>query len=285
MDRALCILEALADNAEPITLSDLSAKVGLNISTVHRLLATMAEHDFVQQEPETNCYKLGLKVFKIGNAALYDLDLRALARPFLRELVRLCNETVNLVVLDGQEVVYIDQVESTNIVKMIARIGERGPAHATAAGKMLLAGLPARELERLLQDLLLPRLTDKTIASIPELLQELDIIRRRLFFRPRRHGRSTLTAAAPVFNHEGRVIAAISVSGPSMRVTPEMVENVLVPLVTKAAEAVSHEIGFRGVTRMVEETVRPRGLPVAFVSGISTADQKSRHRLTGTGRY
>lgn len=252
VDRALCILEALADNAEPITLSDLSAKVGLNISTVHRLLATMAEHDFVQQEPETNCYKLGLKVFKIGNAALYDLDLRALARPFLRELVRLCNETVNLVVLDGQEVVYIDQVESSNIVKMIARIGGRGPAHATAAGKMLMAGLPARELERLLQDLPLPRLTDKTIASIPELLQELDIIRQAGYSLDLGGTEEHVNCvAAPVFNHEGRVIAAISVSGPSMRVTPEMVENVLVPLVTKAAEAVSHEIGFRGVTRMV----------------------------------
>jgi len=252
VDRALSILETLADNAHPMTLSDLSVKVGLNISTVHRLLATLAEHDFVQQEPETNNYKLGLKVFKIGNAALYDLDLRALARPYLRELVRLCNETVNLVVLDGREVVYIDQVESTNIVKMIAQIGGRGPVHTTAAGKVLLAGLPPRELERLLRDLPLPRLTEKTITTKQELLAELDSIRQAGYSLDLGGTEDHVNcAAAPVFNHEGRVIAAVSISGPSTRVTPEMVKEEMVPLVTKAAQAVSFEIGFRGAGRMV----------------------------------
>lgn len=244
VDRALILLEALARAEGPVSLSALSAEVGLHISTVHRLLNTLARRGFVEQEPYQGRYRLGLKLFEIGHRALYSLDIRAVARPFMRQLVEEFNETANLAVLDGTEVVYIDQVESKNMVKMMARPGTRGPAYCTGAGKVLLAYLPPSQLEKVLSSLNLEPYTPMTITDVGRLKQELEAVRQQGFAIDREElEEGVRCVAAPIRNHEQRVVAALSVSGPSNRLTEELIRERLVEAVCRAARVISEALG------------------------------------------
>lgn len=244
VDRALSILEALARAEGPVMLSALSAELGLHISTVHRLLNTLARRGFVEQEPYQGRYRLGLKLFEIGNRALYSLDIRAIARPYLRQLVEEFNETANLAVLDGAEVVYIDQVESKNMIKMLARPGTRGPAYCTGAGKVLLAALAPSQLERVLTNTPLKRYTAATITDVEQLKQELERIREQGFALDRGElEEGVRCVAAPIKNHEQRVVAALSVSGPSSRITDDLLQGKLVEAVRTAAVSISQALG------------------------------------------
>lgn len=245
VDRTLAILEALAAHKNPAPLSVLAREVELNVSTVHRLLHTLMGRGFVQQEPESGRYRLGLKFFELGSAALASLDVRQAGRPFLEEIVRDCNETANLVVLDQTEVVYVDQVESSRQVKMIAKIGGRAPVYCTGAGKAILAHLPAAEREAVLHSLAFQRRTARTIAGLEELRRELgEVARRGYSLDLEEMEEGVRCVAAPVWNSFGRVVAAISVSGPSSRLTDEYLEAKLIPTVRAAALRLSQRLGF-----------------------------------------
>ncbi len=245
--RALSILEALAEVAEPIALSDLAKKVGLKLATVHRLLATLMSKGYVTQDQLTLRYQLGIKAFEVGNAALASLDIRAMAHPFLKQLRDEVNETTNMAILDGAEVVYIDQLESTNIVivKMFARVGSRGPAYCTGSGKMLLAGLPDDELHHLVNQMVFQRFTQKTITDKELLIKEIQRIREQGYaIDNAERDEGVCCIAAPIRNHEGRTIAAISASGPTSRVNPETYDW-FIAAVTKTADNISKCLGYK----------------------------------------
>lgn len=245
VDRTLAILEALAGHANPAPLSVLAREVGLNVSTVHRLLHTLMGRGFVQQEADTGRYKLGLKVFELGTAALASLDVRQVGRSFLEEIVQASNETANLVVLDQFEVVYVDQVESTRQVKMSAKIGSRAPLHCTGAGKVILAFLPPGEREGLLERLPLTRRTARTLCEVDELRRDLGETARRGYSLDLEEMEDGVRCvAAPVRNSLGRVVAAISVSGPSTRLSDEYLEAKLIPMVKGAAVQLSTRLGY-----------------------------------------
>ncbi len=245
VDRTLAILETLASYREPISLTMLSVKLGLNISTVHRLLNTLIIAGFVEQEPNQGHYRLGLKTFEIGNAALYNLDIRSIAKPYLKELVDRCSETANLSVLNHGDVVYIDQVESPNIVKMFAQPGTRGPAYCTACGKVLLAALIPGEVNQIIKETKFFKYTDSTITD-PELLkEEIDKVRQQSYaidFGELEEG--VQCVAAPIRNHEGKTIAAISVSGPETRISQVFSQAELIKLIIEAANRISLQLGF-----------------------------------------
>ncbi len=116
----------MANYGRPMTLSEISGNLNLKISTAHRLLKILIIRGFADQDPNTGKYQLGIKTFRIGNTALYSLDIRSVARPYLKELVRTCSETVNLAVLDNGYVVYIDQVESEKMIKIDRQPGQPG---------------------------------------------------------------------------------------------------------------------------------------------------------------
>lgn len=246
--RALSLLEILARESSAISISELSKISGLKLTTVHRLLNTLMAKGFVEQDIETLHYKLGIKAFEIGNAALAALDLRTVSRPYLKELTEKINETTNLAILDGPEVVYIDQVESTNIVivKMFARMGSRGPAYCTGTGKVLLAGLSTEELRERMAKVDFVKFTDHTITDIDQLINVLHTIRHNgyaLDFSERDEG--VTCVAAPVRNHEGRWVAAISVSGPVQRMTEQRITEEILPAVLDAAKGISMKLGYR----------------------------------------
>ncbi len=246
LERALTIIEVMAAERAPVTVSDLSAKVGLKISTVHRLLSTLCYRGYVEQDSD-NKYLLGLKLLEVGNASLYFSDVRSVSRPYMEELVAKCNETVNLAVLDKNEIVYIDNVESKNliIVKMFAQIGNRGSVHCTASGKALLSRLSEEKIDEILANTDFERHTNETITDIKHFKKELERVRKEGYAldwgEREEHVRCI---AAPILNHEGTVVASISISGPSTRITTIYMKNVLSELVKEHALKISRRLGY-----------------------------------------
>lgn len=248
VDRTLAILEVLAEVGIPMALSDISQKVKLNISTVHRLLNTLINRDFVQQDSQTSRYRLGLKMFALGNTALYSLDIRSVAKPYLKELVDKCNETANLSILDGNQVVYIDQVESTSMIKMFAKVGSRGPAHCTGAGKMLLSSLSEKEIDLLYSGVKIQKFTPKTIGELQELKEELIRIREKDYsIDDEELEEGVECLAAPIRNYEGRILAALSVSGPQSRIRLARDQDNLLGLVQETAKRISQQLGYSNI--------------------------------------
>ncbi len=245
VDRTLSILEAMADEGRPMTLSEISNKLSLNISTVHRLLKTLINRDFACQDINTGKYQLGTKTFRIGNAALYSLDIRTVARPYLKKAAEICGETVNMAILDSGYVLYIDQVESKKMVKMVASLGRRAPAHCNAVGKVLLAGLGEHELERFFKTIKLDKYTDKTITAPLKLRQELKEIRKKGYAYDLEEMETGIRCvAAPVRNFQGEVFAAIGISAPKIRISMKNTEY-FGEIVQKIAADISAEMGYR----------------------------------------
>lgn len=247
VERALKILIILAEAGSPLTLTQIRDRTGLNISTAHRLLHTLMKDGFISQDKDSGKYLLGLRTFEVGHAALYSIDIRTMARPFIQELVDRCNETTNLAILDQDEVVYIDQIESLNMIKIFARVGSRGPAHCTGAGKALLAQLSDKEFERFLQRKTpLQSFTVSTIHDPVRLKEEIMRIRRNGFSLDNGELEDGVRCvAAPVFDFENKAIAAISVSGPDTRLTDAFIVERLVPEVLAAAAKISERLGYR----------------------------------------
>ena len=244
VDRSLAILEAMAREGGPMALGEISAEVELTRSTVHRLLATLISRGFVHQDPISGRYFLGLKALEVGASCLTTMDIRLIARPFLRNLARECGETANLAVLDGLDVVYIDQVEAESIVKMRARLGSRGPAHCTGSGKVLLAALSDEELDRCLAGRILKRYTARTITDPERLREELRRVRKEGYAVDFGEMEPAIRcAAAPVRNYEGQVICAVSISGPNTRIDGDRLRTVLVPAVRRTAQEITRELG------------------------------------------
>ncbi|WP_161821928.1 IclR family transcriptional regulator [Sporotomaculum syntrophicum] len=249
VDRALFILETLADAGEPITITEIAQKTNLTLGTAHRLLYTMIQRGFVEQNTENSKYRLGIKAFQVGNAAIYFKDLRSIARPVMEELQQKYNETVNLATLDDSEVVYIDQVESTNmvLVRMFARTGNRGPAYCTGSGKVLLSALPQDKLENLVYNMNLKKFSNETITDPELLLKELIRVKRDGYgLDLGERDEEVRCVAAPINNYEGKVIAALSISGPSIRITTPFIKNELVDAVKNAANKISIQLGYNG---------------------------------------
>lgn len=245
VDRALAILETLAQKDSSIMLSNISAELKLNISTVHRLLNALMAHGLVEQDSQGR-YRLGIKAFEIGNRALYSLDIRSIARPVLHQLVYDFNETANLAILDKYEVVYLDQVESSNIIKMLARPGTRAPAYCTGTGKVLLAFLNESRLNNYLHEVPLLPYTATTIIEPFQLRQELEQIRNQGFALDQGEREEDVRCvAAPVLNHKNSVIAAISISGPANRLPAELMSGKMATAVVSAANQVSRNLGYR----------------------------------------
>ncbi len=247
VERALTLIEILADEGAPMSITDIAKNVELKISTVHRLLATLINKGYVEKEADSSKYKLSFKLLSLGQSSVYPIDLRAKARPFLEELVDRCNETANLSILDDGEVVYIDQVESTNIVivKMFSTVGSRRQAHCTGSGKILLSFLSGEELDSILSTMELKRYTDETITDVEMLKKELERIRKQGYALDMgERERDMRCVAAPVIRHDGQPVAAISVSGPSTRITSYYLNNELIDIVQEVAKKLSLSLGW-----------------------------------------
>ncbi|SCY34010.1 IclR family transcriptional regulator [Alkaliphilus peptidifermentans] len=246
VDRTLSILEVLSDYQDGLGITDLSGKINLHKSTVHRLLATLIHKGYVIQDNVTNKYQITFKLFELGNKRLENIDLFSVAKPFLKELMSKTNEVVHLVIREGNEIVYIDKVESENTIRMFSKIGRRSPLYCTAVGKAILAQLPEEEIERIWNNSVIEKFTDHTIITIEEMKKELQEIRKKEYAVDEQENElGVRCVGAVVFNHTGEVAGAISISGPTIRVTKEKASE-FSKLVIMYSKMISKELGYRG---------------------------------------
>ena len=219
LTRALTLLERLSETPAGLNLTDLSYQLGMPAATVHRLLNTFEELDFVEHDSEQGLWFVGLKAFTVGNAFLNRRDFVASARPHMHALVEQCGETVNLGVIDDGEVVFISQVESQEVMRMIVSLGSRSPIHASGVGKALLASMPEQRFTKILQRRGLARYTDHTIDNPTQLRTELKRVRQLGYaLDDEEHAVGLRCVAAAIFDENGQALAAISLSGPKARI-------------------------------------------------------------------
>ena len=218
LNKSLSILEILLQQGSSMNMTELSEKLGFYPSTIHRILDTLKHWGYVEQDPHTQKYQLGLKALELGMAKLHQMDLVREATPYLKELVNQCNETVHLGVLEEGEVLYLAKEESSQTIRMISYVGKRAPLHCTALGKVLLTYLPEGERKKILGKRELPRLTEKTITNKEELEKELNKVKKQGFALDRGENEKDVRCiAVPIRNHQRKVIAAFSVSSPAYR--------------------------------------------------------------------
>jgi IclR family acetate operon transcriptional repressor len=232
VQRAFLILEAMAAAGEEIGVSRLAATTHLPLPTIHRAVKTLVTLGYVRQELNRR-YSLGARLLYLGDAA--GRGLGAWARPHLILLAELCGESVNLAVLEADRVVYISQAPSRHSMRMFTEIGRRVLPHATAVGKAMLAIMERKEVLALLERTGLPRYTDSTYTVTSNFCASLDIIAARGYALDEGEQEVGVRCVAVALPYEG-FRAAISISGPSSRVTNEFVEQFLPALKTTAVE-------------------------------------------------
>lgn len=222
VDNALRLLLMLREQ-RTIRLSDVSTRLGVAHSTAHRLLAMLAYHGFLRRESHTRAYLAGPVFLEIGLAPIRDVDIRDLARPYLRALAAMFNETVHLATLAGDKVRYLDAVESTKALRVASRTGVVLPAHCSALGKSLLAELPAEQLRALYPESApLRGETRRSITSIDVLEHELHRVRSRGYaINMEESEEGVSSVAVAVRASAGPVVGAISVAAPTQRMTAE----------------------------------------------------------------
>jgi len=227
---------------EPVLgVSELARRLGLAKSTVHRMLTTLLDEGFVQKTADDR-YRLGLRLYDLGQLVVNSLELREVAHPILEHLRNETGETVHLAVLEVPHVVYVDRFESPSTLRLFVRLGRRMPAHATSSGKCLLAFSPPDALDTVLEAGL-ARLAPRTITSGHVLRRALEQVRRDGYACSIDESEpGAASVGAPVFGHDGTVLAAVSVAGPSMRVSPESFPG-YARMVQRAALAISAAMG------------------------------------------
>jgi DNA-binding IclR family transcriptional regulator len=240
-------LEVVADAGE-IGVSELGRRLGVHKATASRLAAALAERDLLDRNPQNDRYRIGFGLVRLAGSAIAGLDIVREAHPLLESLAEQTRETANLGVLSGDSVVYIDQVAGTRSVVAMSWVGRRTPLHCTSNGKVLLAFAPEQERDRFLAGAM-ERFAANTIVDPAVLRDQLDEVRRRGYAQTIEELEEGLNAvAAPVRQADGRVAAAISVSGPAFRMRgidlPRMARFAM-----DAADAISHRLGYADRTR------------------------------------
>ena len=246
VQNAARLLKELGSAEGSLGVTELARRLGLGKSTVHRLLATLTAERILEHDPATGTYRLGLMMWELGARVSVHRVLHDAATTVIEELRNATKETVQVAVLDGREVVYVERLESPHTLRIFGRVGHRNSAHCTSTGKVLLAHLPERRLAALLEGWRPERRTDATVCDPGQLRAELDRVRAQGWAE--NIGESEVGVAsvsAPVRNARGEVIAAVSVAGPVMRVNGDTLRRFFRASVIQAADAISDQLGWR----------------------------------------
>lgn len=258
VERALGVLNAFIDAGPELTLTQVCEGTGLTPSTAYRLLANLVTAGYVEPSKGSN-YRLGLTTIRLAGAALGQLDVRVKAAPLMDALRNRTRETVHLAALDGRRIIYLEKLEGLHAIGLMSsRVGRTAPAHCTALGRVLLASNPQSAEEILKGPLEAP--TPRTIVNPKALRALLAVVKEQGYALDMgEHEPEVRCVAAPIWNHTGAAIAAMSVSGPAQRVEPMLAEG-LVTEVVAVARAISGLLGYPGSdrARTVDETAATR---------------------------
>lgn len=257
LEHAFTILEAMGNAGREMGVMELSRLLGMPKSTVHRVLSTLRDHRFIEQNATSGKYRLGLRLWELGCGYMAQLELNRIVRPYLEWLTLHSGESSHLAVFDRGEVVYLHILESDRPMRSFVRIGGRTPSHCTAAGKALLA----YQEPQVVEEILTRGLTAYSVHTITEpdrFLRELSNIRGRGFALSNgEYLVDVASIAAPIWDHSGLVVAAIGVSGPAVGINIDR----LTDLVSQAAVKASAALGYPplraspwpSTTRLAEE--------------------------------
>ncbi|OUS75658.1 transcriptional regulator [Paenibacillus sp. MY03] len=250
LERALFLLEQLALNKGGSGIGELSEATRLPKSTTHRILETLMKAGFVMQEPSTEKYFVGLKAIEIGMAGLHNIDLVEAAIPHLQDLAAQTGQTAFLSVYNEGEVIYIYKVDGSASVIMNAILGSRNPVHCTGLGKAIMAYFSLEDVDKIISEKGLKQYTPTTITDHQQFLQELSKIRQTgISVNREEYDEGLSSIAGPVFNYTGKVIAAISVAGPTARIFDKQDE--LEAHVKEKSSLISKRLGFAPSMRSI----------------------------------
>ncbi len=252
VQRAIQVLEILAVSAEGFSLADLSKRIGVPKSTLFRILTTLKHNSLVNHDEQRRKFTLGIKLLDWGNAALSRIDLKSVAHPHLMRMAHQTKQSYYLAILDHYEVIIVDRVDTPEIWTMVARLGQRSPVHATASGQVLISDVRPDVLEKIIERSGLKKYTPRTITSLRKLKERLEEIKDSGYSVADAEYKPDLCAlAVPIFDHHGRVAAALMMALPHSARNSKMLDDMIKMLKLEAAK-ISQEIGYQQPEEEIE---------------------------------
>lgn len=244
VERALQLLEILAEHPRGMQPKEIEEVLKLNKVTVHRLLATLENRGFVERIG--NAYVIGLKVVELSSMKLNNVELKIEATPFLRELVSRVGLPVQMAILEGIEAVFIEKIESRNSFRMYSQIGKRIPVYASGVGKVLLLQETDEAIKQKLQGVEFDTFTSKTPKDVDELLEAIRVARKKGYaVDNEEHEKGIFCIAAPIYDYRDKIIAAISV-GDNKKQFIKATNTKQIELITQTAREISRRLGYLG---------------------------------------
>lgn len=244
IDRAVTILEMLSQSKKGLTNSEVSRKLNLPKSTISYILRTLKQRGYLHKDNVLGKYRLTAKLFSVGSQGLRAMELHDIALPILQDLVDRTGLTSHLAILDGYEAVYIEKVDKPGFIMMNTWVGRRLDVHCTAVGKALIAHLPQQAVEEIVKAKGLPKNTPKTITSPSQLFLELAKVRAAGYALDNSENSLDVKCiAASIFNMQGKVEAALSLTGTESQMRLHKLES-YVKLIKQAAKNISRQLGY-----------------------------------------
>ena len=244
VERALAVLEAVAQRADGLSNSEISHRLKIPKSSASYILRALERGGYLRRGRDDGRYHIGLAVVSLSHRALAGLDVREMSVPVLRQLMEACGLTAHLAIRDHGRAVYIEKVEAPGFVKMDTWLGRRMDLHCTGVGKALLAYLPLAEVEAILENRIFSKHTPETITTLSKLLRELERVRELGYaVDDEENSVGVRCVAAPVFNSEGQVETSLGVTGIVSQLDRTALPRVS-ELVKSAARKLSHQLGY-----------------------------------------
>ena len=245
LNNALDLLEEFKGDRDELGVTELSNRLNLHKNNIFRLLATLETKGYIEQNKATENYRLGVKSLELGQTFIKQLGLVRPVKPFLKEIVKECNEMAYIGIIRQNSVVCLDVEESSQTVMVTNHVGLRLPIHCTAIGKAQIAFFSEEELEKL--DILdhMERFTPNTIVDKGEFMKHIkEVAKRGYALDNEEYNLGVRCVGVPLRDYTGRVVGGISVSGPSFRMTDELLKEKIIPVVKDAGEKASKRLGF-----------------------------------------
>jgi IclR family KDG regulon transcriptional repressor len=242
---ALNLLEEFKGNRDELGVTELSKRLNLHKNRVFRILATLEAKGYIEQNKATENYRLGLKSLELGQTFIKQLGLVRQAKPFLREIVKQCNEMACIGTIQQGSAIYLDVEEPNQMVKVADRVGWRLPIHCTAIGKAQIAFVSEEELEKLGVLDNTDKFTENTIIDKAAFIKHLkEVAKQGYALDNEEYSLGVRCAGVPIRDYTGRVVGGISVCGPSFRITDAVLKGKIIPIVKEAGGNVSKRLGF-----------------------------------------
>jgi DNA-binding IclR family transcriptional regulator len=248
VDHALDVMEAFHGEEDELGITELSRRLKLHKNNIFRILATLENRGYIDQNPVSDNYRLGLGTLELGQTYIRHTGLLRVARPVMEELNQKVNENVYIGILKDRYAFYLDVVESTHTVRVLSRVGCRVPTYCSAIGKAQLAFESPETISTIINKKELKKFTPNTISDRDKVIEHLGLVKEMGYaVDDEEWDEGVRCVGAPIFDYTRKVVGAISVSAPSVRLSSEKVKKELVPLLTKACEEVSTRLGYKAI--------------------------------------